>query len=37
MIIPLANGIFNDKINIEDFYFKKSPNKFKNLNFQEVI
>ena len=23
MIIPLANGIFNDKINIEDFYFKK--------------
>ena len=22
--------------NIEDFYFKKSPNKYKNLNFQEV-
>ena len=36
MIIPLANGIFNDKINIEDFYLKKNPNKFKNLNFQKV-
>ena len=33
MIIPLANGIFNDKLNIEDFHIKKTQ-KFKNLNFK---
>ena len=36
MIIPLANGIFNDKLNIEDFHIKKNSRRFKNLNFKEV-
>ena len=40
MIIPLANAIFEDRLNIEDFLkFKASSNKsniYKSLNFQKV-
>ena len=40
MIIPLANAIFEDKLNIEDFLkFKPSSNKsniYKSLNFHKV-
>tara|TARA_X000001036_G_scaffold49913_1_gene39875 strand:- start:85 stop:1269 length:1185 start_codon:yes stop_codon:yes gene_type:complete len=40
MIIPLANAIFEDKLNIEDFLkFKPSSNKsniYKSLNFYKV-
>ena len=39
MIIPLANAIFDGKINIENFYQKKKIKKkidYKNLTFQKV-
>ena len=34
-IIPLANAIFNDEINIEEFY-KLKEKKIKNLHFEKV-
>ena len=38
MIIPIANAIFDEKINIEDFYFSKKiiKSQIENLSFREV-
>ena len=39
MIIPIANAIFDERINIEDFYFSKKnlyKSQIENLSFREV-
>ena len=38
MIVPLANAIFNNKINIDQFYktSKKNKNLYKNLSFKKI-
>ena len=33
MIIPISNGIFDDKVDINDFYKNKTNNKIHSLNF----
>ena len=33
MIIPISNGIFDDKVDINDFYKNKSNSKINSLNF----
>ena len=39
MIVPLANAIFNNRINIDQFYktSKKNKNLYKNLSFKRLI
>ena len=36
MIIPISNGIFDDKVDINDFYKNKSNSKINSLNFFKV-
>ena len=38
MIVPLANAIFNNRINIDQFYktSKKNKNLYKNLSFKKI-
>ena len=38
MIVPLANAIFNNRINIDQFYktLKKNKNLYKNLSFKKI-
>ena len=38
MIVPLANAIFNNRINIDQFYktSKKNKNLYKNLSFKRI-
>ena len=36
MIIPLANAIFDDNLDINDFYKKKKEKEFKEFKFSKV-